>query len=220
MPTARTWIATCAAVAVLAGGGAAYLGLRGDEGPRPGTFRGERTNAMYAPIATRRLDPEPLSQAEVFGPGTATVSARGVTLTRRSVTVTADCATMVWGDGPAEALAGCTQALRAVYGTAEGDICGQFQIFNLADGTAADALVAALNHKGGGFVRLGPGGPGSFDAARSWAQVRALGHYVTVSWAGPVGDARPDLTGAQLALDALGKVVQDRVIAAGVADAG
>jgi hypothetical protein len=161
-----------------------------------------------------------LSQGEVFGPGTATVTARGVTLARHSVTVTADCATMVWGDGPAAALAGCTQALRAVYGTSEGDVSGQFHIFNLADGTAADALVTALNHKGSGFLRLAPDQPESFDAARSWAQVRALGHYVTVSWAGPVGDARPDLTGAQLALDALGKVVQARVITAGLADAG
>jgi hypothetical protein len=115
---------------------------------------------------------------------------------------------------PVAALAGCDQALTGVYGTAGGEIAGQFQVFNLPDGAKADALVTALNHHSDGFVRLGPGQPGSFDAIRSWAQVRALGHFVTVSWVGPVGDERVDLTGAQVALDGIGRVLQKRVVGA------
>jgi hypothetical protein len=215
MPSGRTWIVVTAIAAALAGGGGALLFLRGHDGPRPGTYRGERTSAFYAPIGTRALDPRPLTQQEVFGPGTASLAAAGVTLVRRSVTVVSDCAAAVWGSGPRAAVAGCSQALRAVYVSAAGDVSGQFQIFNLPDGKAADTLVTALNHKGDGFVRLGPGQPGSFDAARSRAQVRALGHYVTVSWVGPAGDERADLTGAQIALDGLGRVVQGRVVGAG-----
>jgi hypothetical protein len=215
MPSGRTWIVVTAVTALVAGGGAAFLLTRGDDGPRPGTYRGERTSALYAPIATRALDPRPLTEGEVFGPRTASLSAAGVTLVRRSVTVSAGCAAAVWGAGPQAAVAGCTQALRAVYSTAAGDVSGQFQIFNLPDGRAADALVTALNHDGSGFARLAPGQPKAFDAVRSWAQVRALGHYVTLSWVGPVGDERPDLTGAQLALDGLSRALQTRVVEAG-----
>ena len=212
MPSGRTLIVACAAVVVLAGGATAFLKLHDEEGPRPGVYRGERTSAMYAPIATRRLDPAPLTEQEVFGPGGGSLTAAGVTLARRSVTVSADCSTAVWGSGPVAAVAGCTQVLRGVYAT--GGISGQFQIFNLPDGDAANGLVAALDHNGTGFLKLAPDQPESFDAGRSWAQVRALGHYVTVSWAGPVGDERVDPTGAVLALDGLGGVVQGRVIAA------
>ncbi|GAA2384899.1 hypothetical protein GCM10010404_47030 [Nonomuraea africana] len=176
-----------------------------EEGPRAAVFAGEPTSAQYAVIDTSALDPRPLTEAEVFGPSTVELAAGGVTMTRDTVAVLADCAEAVWG---VEA-AGCTQALRASYSSADRTVAGQFLIFNLTDGRAADALVSELGAHG--FVRQA----GAFDASRSRAQARALGHFVTVSWVGPVGQGTADLAYPQIALDGLGRsVVSARVIAA------
>jgi hypothetical protein len=136
---------------------------------------------------------------------TGRLASGGVTLTRGAVTEAADCGGAVWGSAP---VAGCSQVLRAVYSSP--GLSGQFLIFNLPDGAAADALAAAFQKDA--FVRLAPGQP-AVDGG--WAQVRALGHFVTVSWIAPVGDAKPDLTAGLLALDSAGRFVQDRVLQAG-----
>ncbi|MEU4324990.1 hypothetical protein [Nonomuraea dietziae] len=174
-------------------------------GPRAAVFAGEPTSAQYAVIDTSALDPRPLTEAEVFGPSTVQLVAGGVTMRRDSTAVLADCAEAVWGVEAAR----CTQAMSASYSSADKTVAGQFVIFNLADGRAADALVAQLGTAG--FVRQA----GAFDATRSRAQARALGHFVTVSWVGPVGNGTPDLAYPQIALDGLGRaVVSSRVIAA------
>ncbi|MBB2912921.1 hypothetical protein FHS43_004216 [Streptosporangium becharense] len=204
----RKWIAGVA-VLVVAAGAAAFLWLGdGTADVRPAVFRAESSTAHYAPIATRALDPEPLTAAEMF-PG-ASVTAGEVTLERKDTESLDDCAEAVWG-AAADALAGCTQVLRARYATADGKVTGQFLIFNLADSAAADRLVAAF--KGDGFVRPAPGTPEGFDAPRSWAQARALGHYVTVSWVGPaVSGTKADLTYPQVAVDGVGLVIQRRLL--------
>ncbi|GAA2847218.1 hypothetical protein GCM10010517_04210 [Streptosporangium fragile] len=204
----RKWIAVVAVLVVVAGV-AAFLWLGGDaSAARPATFRAEPSTAHYAPIATRALDPDPLTVAEMF-PG-ASVSAGEVTLGRKGTEALDDCAEVVWGSAQ-DALAGCTQVLRAHYATADGTVSGQFLIFNLADSAAADRLVAAF--KGDGFVRPAPGTPEGFDGSRGWAQARALGHYVTLSWVGPaVPGAKVDLTYPQVAVDGLGLVIQRRLL--------
>lgn len=217
MPGRRLLLAVAASAVLAAAGAGLYLWAGGEPaGPQVGTFRGERGSEFYAPIGTRERDPRPLTEQEVFGPATESLTAAGVTLLRRSVTGTADCATAVTGERQAAALRGCSQVLRAGYEAADGTVAGQFAVFNLPDAAAADALVAALDPAGGeGFLRPLPGRPGAFDTARSWAQVRALGHYVTVSWVGPVGQGPADLTGAQLALETLGRAIHRRLVAAG-----
>ncbi|MDP9861936.1 MULTISPECIES: hypothetical protein [Streptosporangium] len=204
----RKWIAVTAVLLAVAAG-AAFLWLGGGaDAPRPATFRGEPTTAHYAPIATRAADPDPLTVAEMFPAGP--VSAGGTTLTVKGTEALTDCVPAVWGSAEA-AVAGCSQALRAHYATPDGRISGQFAVFNLADSTAADRLVAAL--KDGGFVRPAPGTPAGFDGSRSWAQARALGHYVTVSWVAPVGGTgRVDLTYPQVAMDGLSLVIQRRLV--------
>src|SRR5690606_35850076 len=140
----------------------------GREQPRPAVLRTQPTSALYAPVGTREADARPLTAGEVFTGDTAG------SLRRERVEEFADCDDVLWGvDAP-----GCTQALRATY-RGEG-LAGQFVILNLPDGRAADALVEALRTDG--FVRQAV----PFDAARSRAEVRALGHYVTVSWVGAV----------------------------------
>ena len=98
--------------------------------------------------------------------------------------------------------------LRARYETPDGRISGQFLIFNLAD-SAGRRQRSWPPSASGGFVRLAPGTPAGFDGARSRAQARALGHYVTLSWVGPVAPGKtggPDLP--QVAVDGLGLVIQ------------
>ncbi|WP_436756847.1 hypothetical protein [Streptosporangium sp. V21-05] len=202
----RKWII----IVVLAGvaGLGAFLWLGDAPAPRAAVLRAEPGTAHYAPIATRALDPQPLTVAEMF-PGPS-VSAGTTRLALRNTETLADCVEAAWGSAE-EALGGCTQVLRARYETEDGAVSGQFLIFNLADSAAADRLVAAL--KAGGFVRPAPGTPDGFDGSRSWAQVRGLGHYVTVSWVAPVvPGSKVDLTYPQVAVDGLGLVIQRRLV--------
>ncbi|MGS2640353.1 hypothetical protein [Streptosporangium sp. G12] len=202
----RKWII----IVVLAGvaGVGAFLWLGNEPAPRAAVLRAESGTAHYAPIATRALDPRPLTVAEMF-PGPS-VSAGTTRLALKSTEALADCAEAVWGSAE-DALGGCTQVLRARYETEDGTVSGQFLIFNLADSAAADRLVAAL--KAGGFVRPAPDTPDGFDGSRSWAQVRGLGHYVTVSWVAPVvPGSKVDLTYPQVAMDGLGLVIQRRLV--------
>ncbi|MFF5242842.1 hypothetical protein ACFY3V_01100 [Streptosporangium sp. NPDC000095] len=223
----RKWII----IVVLAGvaGVGAFLWLGDEPAPRAAVLRAEPGTAHYAPIATRDLDPQPLTVAEMFP--APSVSAGTTKLALKATETLADCAEAVWGSAQ-DALGGCTQVLRARYETEDGAVSGQFLIFNLADSAAADRLVAALKGDGGdGFVRPAPDTPDGFDGSRSWAQVRGLGHYVTVSWVAPVaggstaragtgesgeggegGEGRVDLTYPQVAMDGLGLVIQRRLV--------
>ncbi|GAA0413005.1 hypothetical protein [Acrocarpospora corrugata] len=118
--------------------------------------------------------------------------------------VSGNCAEAVWGSAP---LAGCSQVVRAVF--SEDGVSGQFAIFNMADSAAAGLLVKAFEK--GAFLKVMPGQP-AVDGGS--AQVRALGHFVVVSWVAPVGDERPDLTEPLLALDSVSQFVQGRLLAA------
>ncbi|MFI6923851.1 hypothetical protein ACIBIZ_28205 [Nonomuraea spiralis] len=196
MTSRRVVVAAGAAVGVLAVAVAGWLWLRPGE-PRPAAFHGEPTSAFYAAVDSRQADAAPLTAQEVFTAATANLGS----LRRTSTQEHADCDEILWG-APAS---GCTQALGAAY--AGNGLAGQFAIFNLPDGRAADALVNALGKDG--FVRQ----DAAFDAARSRAQARAMGHYVTVSWVGGTASA-DDLVTALVALDGLGRVVQNRILAA------
>ncbi|MFI7634605.1 hypothetical protein [Nonomuraea sp. NPDC049400] len=181
-------------VAAIAVGG--WLSLRRDA-PRPASLRAEPTSAFYAAIDTRQNDAAPLTLNEVFTPATRTLGTMRLDSTRQVT----DCDEVLRG----VSATGCTQALQATYRGST--VSGQFLIFNVSDGRAADALVSALGKDG--FVRQ----DGVFEPARSRAQARAMGHYVTVSW---VGGTAPDqdLISALVALDGLGRVVQSRIVAA------
>jgi hypothetical protein len=204
------WIVGVLAVVTLVAGGVAVWLTRGTES-RPAVVRGEPTTALYAPVDSRERDPEPLTVEEVFPADS--VRASGITMVRASAEQLTDCAAAVWGDAPERALAGCSQVLRAGYAGGDGRVAGQFLLFNLPDAAAADALVDALRQEEG-FVRRAPGLPEGFDGARGRAQIRALGHYVAVSWVGPVGgEEQADLTYPLLALDGLAGVVRQRILA-------
>ncbi|MBF8194603.1 hypothetical protein ITP53_54915 [Nonomuraea sp. K274] len=173
-----------------------WLWLRPEQ-PRPAAFHGEPTSAFYSAIDTRGRDAAPLTLREVFPAAAQSVGTMRLDATQEFT----DCDEVLWG---ASAM-GCTQALQATFRGST--MAGQFVIFNLSDGRAADALVSALGKDG--FVRQSI----LFDAAGSRAQARAMGHYVTVSWAGGSAPAQ-ELVATLVALDGLGRVVQSRIIAA------
>ncbi|GII86322.1 hypothetical protein Ssi03_43120 [Sphaerisporangium siamense] len=215
MPSRALIVAAVAGV-LAAAGAVLFVVTRPETGPSPAYFRGEGTSALYAPIATRRQDPGPLTEQEVFGQAARLVE-QGVTMERREAALSADCAEALWGSGVKAAAAGCAGVARASFAGAGGAVSGQYAVFDMPDGAAADRLVAALDpRRGGGFLRTAPGQPPSFDAGHSRAAVRALGHFVVVNWVGPVGDERgADLTLPQLALERIGAFAQRRVLAAG-----
>ncbi|GAA5052519.1 hypothetical protein HNP84_001490 [Thermocatellispora tengchongensis] len=207
----RTRLIVAAVVCALVAGGGAYLLLGRGDPPRAAVFTAETSTAIFGPIAGRALDPEPLTVQEVFA--AAELTSGDTTLSRKGTETLPACQDAVWGDAATAAVAACTQALRAVYATADGMIAAQSVIFNLPDSAAADRLVRALG-PGGGFVHLAEGVTG-FDAARSRAQARALGHYVALNWVAPASErATPDLTQAQIALDSITRAMHDRVVAA------
>ncbi|RBQ20388.1 hypothetical protein DP939_11410 [Spongiactinospora rosea] len=209
----RTIVIAVSAVCLLAVVAGLLAWFLVDDPPRAAVVRGDRTSAVYAPIAARTQDPAPLTVAEVFAAGQ--VRSGKVVLNRGETGSPGECAEAVWGDTVTGAVAGCTQALRAGYRTPDGRVAGQFVIFNLADAAAADRLVDALAGRTGGFARLAPGVPDDFDAARSRAHARALGHFVAVSWAAPlIGGPEVDLTRHLVALDTLGQAATARVVRA------
>ncbi|MFG1695641.1 hypothetical protein [Nonomuraea sp. NPDC049309] len=192
----RVLVSVAAGVLVAALGVAGWLWFTA-ETPRPSALHAEATSAFYAAIDSRQNDAAPLTPDEVFPASSETLG----TLRRVAADAFTDCSELLVG-ASAE---GCTQALRATY--QGGSVSGQFVIFNLGDGKAADALVAELRKDA--FVRQDI----PFDVKGSSAQVRAMGHYVTVSWVGGKASAQ-DLVTALVALDGLGRVVQDRIVAA------
>ncbi|UBU16974.1 hypothetical protein [Nonomuraea gerenzanensis] len=203
-PKARILLIAAAILIAAAVGVGGWMWL-GREQPRPATFHAEPTSAFYTAIDTRQNDASPLTLQEVFTGATKTLGKMSLVGTREFT----DCDEALWG----ATAPGCTQALQAMY--QGGAMAGQFVVFNLADGRAADALVAALRTDG--FVRQDI----AFEAAGSRAQARAMGHYVTVSWVGGTAQApaeglvaAEDLVTALVALDGLGRAVQGRIIAA------
>ncbi|WP_169807411.1 hypothetical protein [Herbidospora cretacea] len=185
------------ALAVLLAASAASAGCAGTgDGHRPATVRAEVSSAIYAPIAQARADAAPLTEQEVFP-----AAALGA-MKKESVALTADCAAVVGAD-----VEGCSQVVRALFRGPE--VVGQVAVFNLADVAGADALVQRFKQE----LFLTP--LATEDAGT--AMVRAMGHFVSVSWVSAEGDARradgPDLAEPLAALDQASRFVQARILA-------
>ncbi|WP_285579868.1 hypothetical protein [Herbidospora sp. NBRC 101105] len=168
-------------------------GCSGAEGvARPGTVRAEISSAIYAPIEQQRVDAAPLTEQEVFP-----AAALGV-MKKESVSLTADCGAAVAAD-----VDGCTQVVRGLFRGPE--LVGQVAVFNLGDVAQADALVHRFREE----LFLTP----LASERAGTAMVRAMGHFVAVSWVSAEGDAKPDLAEPLAALDQASRFVQARILA-------
>ncbi|WP_328709684.1 hypothetical protein [Microbispora hainanensis] len=157
----------------------------------PATFQPWPTVKELAPIADRKADTAPLTAQEVFG--ARTLTSGKVTLRRLASRLDQSCAGAVWGVDLADALAeaGCSQAVRGLYGTADGVYVAQYTLFNLADVTAADTLAKSLaSLYRGAWVQPLESARAKFGTY-SEGNAYVLGHYLGVTWIGRTDGAEP-----------------------------
>ncbi|MDP9861935.1 MULTISPECIES: hypothetical protein [Streptosporangium] len=188
--------------------------------PRPDAYKGWVSPKLFAPIAQSKADTAPLTLKDVFA---EKVLKEGRTTLRLAATkLDTDCSAAVWGQGLAGRLteAGCTQAVRGLYTSADGRHVAQYTLLNLRDAAAADGLVQSLTtmHRGGwphplesARVRFPAGG-------YTEASGHAMGHYVGLVWIGRADGAEPgakdDFISLSLAVRGAEKAVFRRVVAA------
>ncbi|MGW5263663.1 hypothetical protein ACWEQG_22060 [Microbispora sp. NPDC004025] len=157
----------------------------------PASFQSWPTLKELAPVRDRKADSAPLTAQEVFG--ARTLTAGKVTLRRLASRLDQSCAGAVWGADLADALAeaGCTQAVRGLYTTADGAYVAQYTLFNLADVAAADSLAKSLTSLYRGAWVQPLDSPRARFGAYSEADAYVLGHYLGVAWVGRTDGAEP-----------------------------
>ncbi|MCO5999651.1 hypothetical protein [Actinoallomurus rhizosphaericola] len=152
-------------------------------GPLPSTYSAASTTSVFAPIAKRTADPRPLTANEVFDKKTISDRDAKASLRLTASKLDARCADAVWGQPFAQLLqqSGCTQVTRGAYG--DKGFSALVAIFNLADSTAADKLVAAADPRSGdGFVRPLGDDDAAYGQGFSTARGVAMGHYAVITW--------------------------------------
>ncbi|MFJ2029488.1 hypothetical protein [Streptosporangium sp. NPDC087985] len=188
--------------------------------PRPDAYRGWVSPKLFSPIAQSKADPAPLTLKDVFA---EKVLKEGTTTLKLAATkLNADCSAVVWGQGLADQLAqaGCTQAARGVYASADGRYVAQYTLLNLRDTASADALVQSLTtmHRGGWTRPLESGRARFRSGGYTEGSGHAMGHYAGLVWIGRADGAEPgardDFVSLSLAVRGAEKAVFRRVVAA------
>lgn len=157
----------------------------------PSSFQSWPSLKEFAPLADRKADSAPLTAQEVFG--ARTLTAGKVTLRRLAARLDPSCAGAVWGTDLADALAqaGCSQAVRGLYATADGVYVAQYTLFNLSDVSAADGLAKSLaTLYRGAWVQPLESARAKFGTY-SEASAQVMGHYLGVAWVGRADGAEP-----------------------------
>ncbi|MBE3009464.1 hypothetical protein IL992_09665 [Microbispora sp. NEAU-D428] len=157
----------------------------------PASFQSWPSLKELAPIGDRKADSAPLTVQEVFG--ARTLTAGKVTLRRLAGRLDQACAGAVWGADLADALteAGCSQAVRGLYATADGVYVAQYTLFNLADVAAAESLAKSLASLYRGAWVQPLESPRAKFGAYSEGNAYVLGHYLGVAWIGRADGAEP-----------------------------
>ncbi|GII02498.1 proline-rich domain-containing protein [Planobispora takensis] len=159
--------------------------------PRPDSYQGWVSSKVFAPIARRADNSKPLTLKEVFGE--KTLKEGRITLKLTDSALDTGCSTAVWGQALAQRLtqAGCLQAARGLYVSADGRYVAQYTLFNLRDVASADALTTSLKtlHRGGWPLALNPE---AFPAGGyTEGSGHAMGHYAGLVWIGRADGAEP-----------------------------
>lgn len=188
--------------------------------PRPDAYKGWNSPKLFAPIERNTADPAPLTLKEIFA--VRTLKEGAITLRLGATKLDAPCSAAVWGQELAGQLtgAGCTQALRGAYTSADGRYAAQYTLFNLRDTAAANALVQSLTagYRGGWAQPLTQGGRTLFSSAgHTEASGHAMGHYAALVWIGRTDGVEPgprdDFVSLSLAVRDAEKAVFRRVVA-------
>ncbi|GGL19905.1 hypothetical protein [Planomonospora parontospora] len=187
--------------------------------PRPAAYRGWASSKVFAPIAQSKADPLLLPLKDVFAEKTLTEGR--ITLRLTGTKLDAACADAVWGRALADRLAqaGCTQALRGTYTSADRRYVAQYTLFKLRDASSADGLVSSLAtlHRGGWVRPVDPARPLFTADGHSEGSGHAMGHYAGLVWIGRADgaepDAKDDFVSLSLAVRGAEKAVFRRVVA-------
>ncbi|MGV9305134.1 hypothetical protein [Nonomuraea sp. NPDC003727] len=186
------------------------------EGLRPERFEGWASPKVFEPIAERSKDAKPFTAKELF-PGRTLTGAHKVTFKLSEKVVDADCAAALWGAElvTEAAEAGCSQAARAAYTSADGRYLAQFTLLNLNDAKVAGELVESLKslHRGGWVRPVTAFPPDAYTEGGAYA----LGHYVALVWLARADGAEPaprdDFANLALTVRAAEKALFKRVVA-------
>ncbi|GGK48363.1 hypothetical protein Ppa06_05000 [Planomonospora parontospora subsp. parontospora] len=187
--------------------------------PRPAAYRGWPSSKVFAPIAQSKADPLLLPLKDVFAEKTLTEGRITLRLTGTKLDVA--CAEAVWGRTLTDRLAqaGCTQALRGTYTSADRRYVAQYTLFKLRDAASADGLVSSLAtlHRGGWVRPVDPARPLFTADGHSEGSGHAMGHYAGLVWIGRADgaepDAKDDFVSLSLAVRGAEKAVFRRVVA-------
>ncbi len=149
---------------------------------------------LFTPIADRRADAAPLRAEEVFG--VKTLTSGKLTLRLAARRLDGACAPVMWGGDVLAKLAGagCTQAVRGLYLSADRRYVAQYTLFNMASSKAADAFVQEMStlYRGGGWVRPLESKAASFvPDGYTEASGHAMGHYAGFVWVGRADGQEP-----------------------------
>lgn len=186
----------------------------------PQDFQGWASPKLFAPIADRAKDTQPLTAKEVFGQK-ALVGEKKLSLRLVSRKLDADCSAALWGEDLIGQVtdAECTQAARGLYLSSDRRYVGQYTLLNLRDGESAAELVESLEtlHRGGWTLPLESAKAAFPAGGYTEAGAYALGHYVGLVWIGRVDGAEPtardDYVALALTLRGAEKAVYRRVVA-------
>ncbi|MEU7891352.1 hypothetical protein AB0B45_00670 [Nonomuraea sp. NPDC049152] len=186
------------------------------EGLPPEKFEGWASPKVFAPIAERAKDAQPITAKELFASKTLTGEHK-VTLKLGQKIVDTDCAAALWGEQLVAQVgeAGCSQAARAAYTSADGRYLAQFTLLNLNDAKVAGGLVESLKslYRGGWVRPLTPFPADAYTEGGAYA----LGHYVALVWLSRADGAEPspkdDFANLALTVRAAEKPLFKRVVA-------
>ncbi|SDG80308.1 hypothetical protein SAMN05421505_10876 [Sinosporangium album] len=194
--------------------------------PRPDRYQGWASPKLFAPIADRNADSAPLTVKEVFPAKVIKHGKQDLRLV--STRLDGDCASAMWGGTVLEQLAeaGCTQAVRGLYLSADRRYIAQYTLLNVKDQQSADAFADAMkvHHRAGWMLAL-PSTRAVFPTGgQTEGSGHAMGHYVGLLWLartdGAESTPKDDFVGLSLAVRTVEKPVYRRVVAVTGTDAG
>ena len=193
-------LVACALVLAVVAGGTYFWFSRDHKSPGPAAAS-QQTAASARPSATdpspspspslgawghigsRALDPAPLTLAELFP---AQFTSAGTGYTRTVQKAKTRCATALMGSQLVTAVshAGCTQAMRASYLSADQKLMGTIGVLNLVTATAAEKVGKASGPSN--FIAQLPAANGStrnLTKGNGFEAAEVKGHYLVLVWA-------------------------------------
>ncbi|WP_017540497.1 hypothetical protein [Nocardiopsis halophila] len=165
----------------------------------PTVYQGEaQDQEIFAPIAERADDAEPLDAEKVFASDAEKLELDDFTMLLENAEATDSCTRWVWGEDLGQALVdgGCTSAARGFYQDQDKEYVAQFTLFDLSDAEASSEAAKALDphdHESDvGFLVPMDEGVDGLHQGYSQASTQVMGHYLAVYWVARADGGEPE----------------------------